>query len=64
GLRTMTIWGAHQYFEENSKGSIAVGKRADLVILDKNPLKVDPLKINGIKVKETIKDGKTVYALK
>lgn len=61
GLRTMTIWGANQYFEENSKGSIAVGKRADLVILDQNPLKIDPLKINGIKVKETIKDGKTVY---
>ena len=60
-LRTMTIWSANQYFEEKTKGSLAVGKRADLVILDKNPLKIDPLKINGIKVKETIKDGKTVY---
>jgi predicted amidohydrolase YtcJ len=60
-LRSMTIWSANQYFEEKTKGSLAVGKRADLVILDKNPLKIDPLKINGIKVKETIKDGKTVY---
>jgi predicted amidohydrolase YtcJ len=62
-LRAMTIWSANQYFEENSKGSLAVGKRADLVILNQNPLKIDPLKINQIKVQETIKDGKTVYFL-
>ena len=36
----------------------------DLVILDKNPLKVDPLTIKDIKVVETIKDGKTIYMAK
>ena len=57
----MTINVACQYGEQDSKGSLAVGKRADLVILDKNPLKVEPMAIKDIKVVETIKDGKTVY---
>ena len=61
GLETLTKWGAKQYFEENSKGTIKVGKLADFVILDKNPLKVDPMTIHDIKVMEAIKAGKTVY---
>jgi len=61
GLQCMTINVAKQYEEENSKGSLKEGKRADLVILDQNPLKVDPMKIKDINVIETIKDGKSVY---
>lgn len=61
GIRAMTIDAAHQYFEENSKGSITVGKRADLVILDRNPLKVDAMMIKDIAVLETIKDGVTIF---
>lgn len=38
-----------------------MGKRADLVILDKNPLKIDPMEIKDIVVLETIKDGKTIF---
>ena len=60
-LKAMTINVAHQYGEQDSKGTLAVGKRADLVILDKNPLKVEPMAIKDIKVVETIKDGKQVY---
>nr|WP_304529190.1 amidohydrolase family protein [Flavobacterium sp. 9] len=60
-LRSITIWAAYQYFEENSKGSIKEDKLADFVILDNNPLKVDPKKIIDIKVLETIKEGKTVF---
>ena len=60
-LRAITLDAAYQYFEEGSKGSIEAGKRADLVILDQNPLTVDPSKIIDIKVMETIKDGKSVY---
>ena len=60
-LKAITINAAHQYFEEDTKGSLQVGKRADLVILDHNPLTVDPMKIKDIKVAETIKDGRTIY---
>jgi predicted amidohydrolase YtcJ len=60
-LLTQTRWAAYQYFEEDHKGTLTVGKLADFVILDQNPLKVDPLKIHTIKVEETIKAGKQVY---
>jgi predicted amidohydrolase YtcJ len=61
GLKSMTIWAAEQYGEQASKGSLEAGKRADLVILDQNPLKVEPMAIKDIKVVETIKDGRTIY---
>ena len=61
GLKARTIDGAHQYFEEDMKGTLEPGKLADMVILDGNPLTVDPMKIKDIKVVETIKEGKTVY---
>jgi hypothetical protein len=60
-LRAITINAAHQYSEERHKGSIEVGKLADLVILDGNPLTVDPMQIKDIKVVETIKEGRTIY---
>ena len=63
-LKGITINSAYAYFEEDSKGSIKVGKRADLVILDGNPLKVDPMKIRDIQVLETIKDGEVIYRKK
>ncbi len=62
-LKAMTIWPAFQHFEEKSKGSIEVGKVADLVILDKNPLTIPPATIKDVKVVETIKDGRSVYAV-
>jgi len=61
GLKAMTIWAAEQYGEQDSKGSLEVGKLADLVILDKNPLKVDKMAIKDIRVVETIKEGDTIY---
>ena len=60
-LQAITINGAHIYREEASKGSLEPGKLADLVILNRNPLKVDPMAIKDIKVVETIKEGKTIY---
>ena len=63
-LLTQTRWGAYQYFEEDHKGTLAVGKLADFVILDQNPLTIDPMKIHTIKVVETIKEGKLVYEKK
>ena len=61
GLKAMTIWAAEQYGEQASKGSLEAGKLADLVILDQNPLKIDPLAIKDIRIVETIKEGKSIY---
>lgn len=60
-LKGLTINAAYEYFEENSKGSIKVGKRADLIIVDQNPLKADVMELKNIQVLETIKDGVTLY---
>ena len=60
-LHAVTLGAAYQYFEEDTKGSITPGKRADLVILDANPLTVDPDAIKDINVIETIARGNTVY---
>lgn len=60
-LRACTYGGAYEYFEEDIKGTIAVGKMADFVVLDKNPLKVDKMDIKNIKVLKTIKEGNVIY---
>lgn len=60
-LKAMTLWPAWQHFEADRKGSIAVGKDADFVILSANPLTVPPATIKDIKVDATIKAGRTVY---
>ena len=61
GLKCMTEWAAEQYGEQASKGTLEAGKRADLVILNKDPLQVDPKAIKDIKVVETIKDGVSIF---
>jgi urease alpha subunit len=61
GLRALTINGAFQYHEEATKGSLEVGKLADLVVLSANPVKVNPQTIKDIQVVETIKEGRSIY---
>jgi predicted amidohydrolase YtcJ len=60
-LRAVTSTAAYQLKEEKSKGTLEPGKLADLVILARNPLKVEPTTIKDITVVETIKEGRTVY---
>jgi hypothetical protein len=61
GLKALTEWSAYQHFEEDNKGTIEVGKESDFVILDKNPLKIDPMELENLQVLETVKNGKSVY---
>lgn len=60
-LQAITIWSAYQHFESENKGSLEAGKLADLVILDRNPLKVPVAEIKDIQVLETIKEGISVF---
>ena len=61
-LRAVTVNAAWQYFEEEHKGSLRPGKRADLVILSADPLAVPADRVRDIQVLETIKAGETIYA--
>jgi hypothetical protein len=61
GLQTMTLYVAEQFDEADVKGSLEVGKLADLVILDKDPLKVPATEIKDIAIVETLKEGVSVY---
>lgn len=60
-IKSYTINAAYAAFEEDIKGSIEVGKFADLVILDKNPLDTPKDKIQEIIILETIIKGESVY---
>ena len=60
-MQMITLWGAEQFGEQATKGSIKEGKLADLVVLSDNPVTIDPKDINKIQVLETIKEGKSVW---
>ena len=60
-LKAVTSVTAWQYREEASKGSIEVGKLADLVILKQNPLTAAIDDIPHIAVVETFKEGQSIY---
>lgn len=55
-LKGVTINAAYSYFEEEKKGSIEEGKKAQFVVLDKNILEVPVDEIPSIKILNTIND--------
>ena len=61
GLKSLTINAAWQIKMENKIGSIKPGKYADFVIIDQNPMMVDPEKIKDIHVLQTIVNGNIIY---
>ena len=60
-LHAITLGAAYQYFEEDKKGSIAPGKQADLVILERNPLLANPDTLKDISIVETFARGQSVF---
>ena len=56
-----TTGSAYAEFQENEKGSITVGKLADMVLLSDDIFAIDPAKIRDVKVKTTIVGGKIVW---
>ncbi|MEH6549408.1 MAG: amidohydrolase [Pseudomonadales bacterium] len=61
-LRMYTINGAIQMQQEDITGSLEVGKRADLVVLDKNLFNIDAADIYTAKVQMTVLNGNTIYS--
>ncbi len=61
-LKALTIDGAYQHFEDDTKGSITPGKLADLVILADDPRAVEPATLKDIEIVETIKEGGPIHS--
>ena len=61
-MRICTVHGAYASFEEDTKGSLAAGKLADFVILEKDPYAVDPDTIKEIRVVQTVMGGQTTHS--
>jgi predicted amidohydrolase YtcJ len=60
-LSLYTSRAAYASFEEETRGTITKGKRADLVILEQDPRAVKPDEIRNIKVKMTMIGGEVRY---
>jgi len=61
-LKAMTLWAAWQHYEDDKKGSLTVGKLADMTILDADPMTIDRDKLAEIKVTSTWKEGREVWS--
>ncbi|HEY7697999.1 MAG TPA: amidohydrolase family protein, partial [Vicinamibacteria bacterium] len=61
GIRMHTLWAAESGFEEKIKGSIEVGKLADLVVVSGDPLSVPPERILDLRAEMTVIDGKVAF---
>jgi hypothetical protein len=60
-LKLYTINGAFANGVEEKLGTLYPGKLADIVVLNENPLEIDPAQLKDIKVSRTFIDGKEVY---
>ena len=60
-LRSYTLGGAFVTGREDRQGSISVGKLADLVVLDRDPLAIDPDELDRVKPRATMLGGEWVW---
>jgi len=59
-LKSMTIWAAKGCFQENERGSIEAGKKADFVVTAKDIMQAEESKVPHINVKNTFINGEIV----
>ncbi|MBN2336830.1 amidohydrolase family protein, partial [Candidatus Bathyarchaeota archaeon] len=60
-IRAYSVDGAYAAWDEGVKGSIEPGKLADLVVVDRDPLTIDPEDLKNIETIMTVVDGRVVY---
>jgi hypothetical protein len=60
-LRAITLNSSYELHQEQATGSLEVGKFADLIVLDRNALKIPAEEIAQVKVLQTVVGGRTVY---
>lgn len=56
-LQAMTLDAAYQVFLDDRVGSLEVGKYADLIVLDRNPRRVDPADLGSLKIQRVYLGG-------
>ena len=60
-LKLYTCHGAYANFTENRSGTLSPGKHADLVVLNRNPLEINPAELKDVQVQMTMINGRVVY---
>ncbi|WP_196138099.1 amidohydrolase [Aliikangiella sp. G2MR2-5] len=60
-IEAYTLSSAYVLRQENSVGSIEVGKKADLIVIDQNLFEINPDSIGKTKVLQTLLDGREIY---
>ena len=62
-LRAITANAAYELHAENDVGTLEIGKLADFIVLDRNPVKIPPIELADVKVLLTVAGGRTVHAV-
>ncbi|HVS02937.1 MAG TPA: amidohydrolase [Thermoanaerobaculia bacterium] len=60
-LRGFTLDAAYSLFLDDLVGTLETGKRADLVVWDRDPMQVPAAQVPGARVDWTVMDGRVVY---
>jgi predicted amidohydrolase YtcJ len=63
-VRCYTLGSAYAEFQENEKGTLEVGKLADMIVVSDDIFAIDPGKIADAKVLTTVVGGKVVFEAK
>ncbi len=62
-IKSYTVWAAYSSFEENTKGSLEIGKFADMIVISNDIFNSDNKALLKTKVLKTIINGEVVYEL-